>query len=49
MSATAPVLQSQAYRGAGDLPALLAFAGRFMAERWPRESIWHPGDIVWQL
>jgi len=49
MSALAPSLTSEAYRGAADLPALLAFAARFMAERWPMESIWHPGDIVWQL
>jgi len=32
-----------------DVPALLDFAARSFAERFPLNSNWHPGDIVWEL
>jgi ribosomal protein S18 acetylase RimI-like enzyme len=37
------------YMGVSDLAALLQFASRSLAERYPLEATWHPGDIAWQL
>jgi GNAT superfamily N-acetyltransferase len=37
------------YAGAADLPALLDFASRSLTARFPREALWHPGDVVWEL
>lgn len=37
------------YRGVSDLEALLLFASRSLAERFPLASTWHPGDVAWAL
>ena len=39
----------QPYRGALDLPPMLAFASRSFAERPGLNANWHPGDFVWEL
>lgn len=40
---------SRAYRGAEDLPPLVDFARRQMANRAPVLSYVHPDDVTWQL
>ena len=42
-------LQVRPYRDRGDLPALLAFASRLTAARFPFGSGWHPGNFVWDM
>jgi mycothiol synthase len=37
------------YQSLADLPALLAFASKCIAQRSPLGSSWHPGDIIWAL
>src|SRR6188768_3727226 len=40
---------SHPYRGSEDLPALIEFASRLTAARFPGLTRWNPGDIAWQL
>ena len=40
---------SRPYRGAQDLPALIDFASRLTAGRFPGLTRWNPGDLAWQL
>ena len=40
---------SRPYRGSEDLPALIDFASRLTAARFPGLTRWNPGDIAWQL
>lgn len=49
MTETSPTIRSRAHAGRADLPALLDFASRSLAARFPLEANWHPGDLVWQL
>jgi GNAT superfamily N-acetyltransferase len=37
------------YQGAGDLAPLLSFGSRAIAQRFPLNANWHPGDFVWEL
>jgi mycothiol synthase len=37
------------YAGEDDLTALLDFASRSLAARFPLGATWHPGDIAWEL
>lgn len=39
----------RSYLGASDLAALLQFASRSLAERFPLGATWHPGDVAWEL
>lgn len=40
---------SRALAGERDLGLILEFARRATAERWPRSTYWHAGDVVWQV
>jgi GNAT superfamily N-acetyltransferase len=44
-----PEITPRAYEGAADLAPFLAFASRACAERSPLYTVWHPGDVVWEL
>lgn len=40
---------SRLYAGESDLPLLYRFASRSLAERFPLNATWHPGDIAWEM
>ncbi len=42
-------ITSHTYGRAADLAPLLAFASRACTERFPLYTLWHPGDVVWEL
>src|SRR5579862_2477173 len=37
------------YTGRADLVLLQEFASRALAQRFPLNATWHPGDFAWQL
>jgi ribosomal protein S18 acetylase RimI-like enzyme len=44
-----PPAVDREYGGGPDLAALITFASRAIAQRFPLNAVWHPGDVVWEL
>lgn len=44
-----PRFETRPYAGESDLALLIDFARNCTAERWPRRTPWHVGDVAWQL
>ena len=44
-----PLFASRPFAGERDIGLLIEFARRATAERWPRSTYWHAGDVVWQV
>ncbi len=44
-----PAFTSRPFRGAPDIPELVALARANLSRRWPALPYLHPGDVVWQL